>query len=50
MRRTFNCGAGMIAVVAADELDKALTALEELGENAWHIGQVARGPGAVDYR
>ncbi len=50
MRRTFNCGVGMIVAVAAAELDTALARLGELGETAWHIGSIADGPGAVDFR
>lgn len=40
MYRTFNCGVGMVLVVAADELDKALTILKDLGEEAWHLGEI----------
>ncbi len=50
MRRTFNCGVGMIVAVAAADLDTALGTLAELGETAWHIGSIADGPGAVDFR
>jgi len=49
MRRTFNCGVGMIVVVAAADLATALATLESLGENAWHIGQVAAGADQVQY-
>ncbi|WP_444998398.1 phosphoribosylformylglycinamidine cyclo-ligase [Aliikangiella sp. IMCC44359] len=40
MYRTFNCGVGMVLVVAAEELDKALTILQDLGEEAWHLGEI----------
>ncbi|MDJ0812571.1 MAG: phosphoribosylformylglycinamidine cyclo-ligase [Woeseiaceae bacterium] len=50
MRRTFNCGVGMIVAVAAADLDDALARLRELGEDAWHIGSVADGAGAVAFR
>ncbi len=40
MYRTFNCGVGMVLVVGEEELDKALILLKQLGENAWHIGQI----------
>jgi phosphoribosylformylglycinamidine cyclo-ligase len=44
MARTFNCGIGMIAVVAPDRADDALAALAENGEYAFRIGEiVARG-------
>lgn len=53
MRRTFNCGVGMVAVVAANVLDGALQALRNHGEDAWHIGRIvsanAGGPGTVQY-
>lgn len=49
MRRTFNCGVGMIVVVSESDLDAALSTLAGLGENAWHIGQVRDGAGAVEY-
>ncbi|MEM7019369.1 MAG: phosphoribosylformylglycinamidine cyclo-ligase [Pseudomonadota bacterium] len=40
MMRTFNCGLGMVICVAPDELDNALQHLAELGETAWHVGNV----------
>jgi phosphoribosylformylglycinamidine cyclo-ligase len=49
MRRTFNCGVGMIAVVANDDVEAALHSLSASGENAWHIGRVVAGAGEVDY-
>ena len=50
MRRTFNCGVGMIVVVAEADLALALSTLDGLGEDAWHIGQVVKGTGQVKYR
>ena len=50
MRRTFNCGVGMIFAVDAADLGAALARLGELGETAWHIGSVADGAGAVEFR
>jgi phosphoribosylformylglycinamidine cyclo-ligase len=51
MHRVFNCGIGMVCIVAASEAEHALAALREAGETAWHIGEVrARkddGPQAV---
>ena len=41
MFRTFNCGVGMIAVVAAAEADKAVEVLNSLGEKAWVLGEIA---------
>jgi phosphoribosylformylglycinamidine cyclo-ligase len=43
MHRTFNCGIGMIAIVAADRAAEAMTLLREQGENALLIGEVRRG-------
>jgi len=41
MYRTFNCGVGIIMVVPQSDLASALAQFEELGENAWHIGNIA---------
>ncbi|MBT8086696.1 MAG: phosphoribosylformylglycinamidine cyclo-ligase [Gammaproteobacteria bacterium] len=53
MRRTFNCGVGMVIAVAADDADSCLKGLFELGENAWRVGRVVDGhedaPGQVRY-
>ena len=49
MRRTFNCGVGMIAVVAGDVVDDSLRVLAEQGEQAWVIGRIADGTGPVRY-
>ena len=50
MRRTFNCGIGMVIVVAEHDLDGALAALRDAGESAWQLGQIEAGAGEVDYR
>ena len=42
MRRTFNCGIGMIAAVAPDEADAVVEALRGAGETAWRIGELTR--------
>jgi phosphoribosylformylglycinamidine cyclo-ligase len=47
MYRTFNCGIGMIAVVAPADVDAALATLSEHGEAASVIGRVAHGPRGV---
>jgi phosphoribosylformylglycinamidine cyclo-ligase len=49
MRRTFNCGIGMIAVVAASDVDLALATLSARGERAWRLGRIASGEAAVQY-
>ncbi len=40
MYRTFNCGIGMVICIPADQTNKALNLLTELGETAWHIGYI----------
>jgi phosphoribosylformylglycinamidine cyclo-ligase len=40
MYRTFNCGVGMVLVVAAENTETALGRLAESGETAWRIGTV----------
>ena len=43
MRRTFNCGVGMVAVVHEKNVDAALRVLTDQGENAWQIGRIVPG-------
>ncbi len=38
MRRTFNCGIGMLCVVSKDNTSEIIDALKEAGENAWVAG------------
>jgi phosphoribosylformylglycinamidine cyclo-ligase len=40
MRRTFNLGVGLVAVVAPEAAAQALEALESSGEQAWAFGEV----------
>jgi phosphoribosylformylglycinamidine cyclo-ligase len=40
MYRTFNCGVGMIVVVAEENLQPALALLSATGETAWHLGEI----------
>ena len=40
MRRTFNCGIGMILSVAEHNTDEVLRILTERGETPWHLGYV----------
>jgi phosphoribosylformylglycinamidine cyclo-ligase len=49
MRRTFNCGVGMVVVVAAEAADEAIALLAEHGESAWRIGEIVAGQQAVQY-
>lgn len=46
MYRTFNCGVGMVLVVAADKADEAIAHLRAAGETAWRIGEIAQSEGA----
>ena len=43
MARTFNCGIGMVAIVAASEADEVISRLQESGESAFLIGAVEAG-------
>ncbi len=47
MYRTFNCGIGMVVVVAPKDVDATLAALVASGETATVIGQVGRGTRGV---
>ena len=40
MHRTFNCGIGMVAVVAEPDAPRAIESLSRSGETAWRIGTV----------
>jgi phosphoribosylformylglycinamidine cyclo-ligase len=40
MHRVFNCGIGMIVIVAADQADAALAQLQEAGETVTKIGVI----------
>jgi phosphoribosylformylglycinamidine cyclo-ligase len=47
MYRTFNCGIGMIAVVAKEQASQALTLLTAHGESAQVIGEIRAGSRGV---
>lgn len=40
MYRTFNCGIGMVVIVAADQADEVVAELAVQGEQCWSIGDV----------
>ncbi|GEA49381.1 phosphoribosylformylglycinamidine cyclo-ligase [Vibrio inusitatus NBRC 102082] len=45
MYRTFNCGVGLIVALPQDQAAQAVALLNEEGENAWVIGQIAEANG-----
>ena len=49
MRRTFNCGVGMVVVVNAGDADTAIAILNDNGEAAWRIGRIVAGQREVAY-
>jgi phosphoribosylformylglycinamidine cyclo-ligase len=44
--RVFNCGIGMVAVVAPADAARALKTLKAAGETAWRIGRIERRRGS----
>jgi phosphoribosylformylglycinamidine cyclo-ligase len=48
MHRVFNCGIGMVVVLAADDADEGITRLQDAGETVWRIGEIVeRAPGGA---
>ncbi|MGN6251711.1 MAG: phosphoribosylformylglycinamidine cyclo-ligase [Marmoricola sp.] len=47
LERTLNCGVGMVALTASDDVDAALGLLGARGVDAWVAGEVAAGDGGV---
>jgi phosphoribosylformylglycinamidine cyclo-ligase len=43
MARTFNCGIGMVAIVAPDHVSAVKSALEGAGEAVFEIGRIEAG-------
>jgi phosphoribosylformylglycinamidine cyclo-ligase len=50
MFRTFNMGIGMVLVVPEEEEASVLTALQNLGEQAYPIGTIVAGDRGVEFR
>lgn len=50
MRRTFNCGIGMVVCVPANEADRARSVLEQAGEQIFRLGCVEDGDQGVIFR
>ena len=50
MRRTFNCGVGMVLILEQSDVSTAITSLAESGESAWLMGEIASGSGEVEFR
>ena len=48
MYNTFNMGAGLVAAVAKEDADKAVLALNALGEKAYIIGECVAGDRGID--
>jgi phosphoribosylformylglycinamidine cyclo-ligase len=46
MYRTFNCGIGMVLVVAAEQAGAVMQQLMDAGEAVWRIGGIEAGDGA----
>jgi phosphoribosylformylglycinamidine cyclo-ligase len=48
MERTLNMGVGMVAVVTAEDVDRALAVLTARHVPAWILGEVAKQPTVPD--
>jgi phosphoribosylformylglycinamidine cyclo-ligase len=49
MRRTFNCGVGMVVIVNPAHAPEAIDILNANGEHAWQLGTVIPGNREVQY-
>ena len=49
MRRTFNCGVGMIVVVDPADVATSIDILAGAGESAWQIGRIGEGFAPVQF-
>ncbi|GAB2512628.1 phosphoribosylformylglycinamidine cyclo-ligase [Nocardiopsis aegyptia] len=48
MEATFNMGVGMVAIVSAEDAERALAVLAERGATAWRLGDVVPGAGQAN--
>ena len=48
MYNTFNIGVGMCVIVAAEDVDLALDTLNQAGERAYVLGDIAEGEGGIE--
>ena len=48
MYNTFNMGVGMCVIVAAEDVDLALDTLNQAGERAYVLGDIAEGEGGIE--
>ena len=49
MMRTFNCGVGMILVVAAEHATETLSQLDALGLSGWELGEISEDAVGVTF-
>jgi len=49
MMRTFNCGVGMILVVAAEHNAETLSQLDALGLSGWALGEISEDAVGVTF-
>jgi phosphoribosylformylglycinamidine cyclo-ligase len=47
LEKTLNCGVGMVALVAPDDVDRAISLLDGYGVRAWAAGEVTAASGAT---
>jgi phosphoribosylformylglycinamidine cyclo-ligase len=48
LERTLNCGVGMVALIDAGDVDRAIAILDGYGVHAWAAGEVTAASGAPD--
>lgn len=46
MHRVFNCGIGMVVIVAKENAEKTIALLRETGETVWQIGSIRQRTGS----